>query len=112
MSDKHLPHALRILARDIRCEDGIATQCICDAADEIERLRSAIRRLAEQDATLSVCEGNVTVDMDATLTDAERKAVEWASRTLCVGWHDLDASGKQQSRNASATLSGLLGRLK
>jgi len=39
MNDPHLPHALRILARDIYCEDGIATQCIREAADEIERLR-------------------------------------------------------------------------
>lgn len=45
-----------------------------EAAAEIERLREAIRRLAEQDATLSVCNGNVTVTMDATLTDAEREA--------------------------------------
>jgi hypothetical protein len=43
-----------------------------EQAAEIERLRLAIRRLAEQDATLSVCDGNVTVTMDATLTDAER----------------------------------------
>jgi hypothetical protein len=33
---------------------------------EIAQLREAIRRLAEQDATLSVCGGNVTVTMDAT----------------------------------------------
>ena len=39
MADPHLPHALRILARDIHCEDGIATQAIREAADEIERLR-------------------------------------------------------------------------
>jgi len=39
MTDPHLPDALRILARDIYCEDGIATQCIREAADEIERLR-------------------------------------------------------------------------
>jgi hypothetical protein len=39
MTDPHLPHALRILARDIHCEDGIATQCIREAADEIARLR-------------------------------------------------------------------------
>jgi predicted glycoside hydrolase/deacetylase ChbG (UPF0249 family) len=43
-----------------------------EAVHEIERLREAIRRLAEQDATLSVAGGNVTVTMDATLTDAER----------------------------------------
>ena len=40
-ADPHLPHALRILARDIHCEDGIATQCIREAADEIDRLRLA-----------------------------------------------------------------------
>jgi hypothetical protein len=34
-----LVRALRILARDIHCEDGIATQCITEAADAIERLR-------------------------------------------------------------------------
>jgi len=43
-----------------------------EQAAEIERLREAIRRLAEQDATLSVCDGNVTVTLDAALTDAER----------------------------------------
>jgi hypothetical protein len=46
-------------------------------ADEIEQLRLAIRRLAEQDATLSVCEGSVTVDIDFTLTAEEREAVEF-----------------------------------
>ena len=48
------------------------------AADEIARLRLAVCRLADQDATLSVCDGNVTVTMDATLTDAEREAIEGA----------------------------------
>jgi hypothetical protein len=47
------------------------------AADEIEQLREAIRRLAEQDATLSVQSGNVTVTLDTTLTAEEREAVEW-----------------------------------
>ena len=41
-----------------------------------DRLRLAINRLAMQDATLSVQGGNVTVTMDAGLTDAEREAVE------------------------------------
>jgi hypothetical protein len=45
-------------------------------AAEIARLREAIRRLADQDATLSAQDGNVTVDIDGiTLTDAEREAV-------------------------------------
>lgn len=39
---------------------------IGEAIAEIERLREAIRRLADQDATLSVCDGAVTVQMDAT----------------------------------------------
>jgi hypothetical protein len=51
--------------------------------DENERLREAIRRLAEQDATLSVCDGNVTVTLDATLTDAEREAIE-----IVADWAD------------------------
>lgn len=47
-----------------------------EAAGEIERLRLAIRRLAEQDATLSLlCKRDgsqvVTVTMDGTLTDEE-----------------------------------------
>ena len=54
-----------------------ASDLMDEAADEIENLRTAIRRLADQDATLSVCEGNVTVDLDGTITDDERKAVEW-----------------------------------
>jgi len=52
-----------------------ASDLMEQAAEEIENLRKAIRRLAEQDATLSVCDGNVTVDLDGTLTDEELWAV-------------------------------------
>jgi len=52
-------------------------ELMAEAAGEIERLRLAIRRVAEQDATLSVQGGNVTVTMDATLTDAEREAIAY-----------------------------------
>jgi hypothetical protein len=38
-------------------------------AEELEKHREAIRRLADQDATLSVVGGNVIVEMDATLRD-------------------------------------------
>jgi len=44
---------------------------------EIDQLREAIRRLADQDATLSVQDGNVTVTLDATLTDDELAALTW-----------------------------------
>jgi hypothetical protein len=71
-----------------------------DAATEIERLRLAIRRLAEQDATLSVVSGSVIVQMDETLTDAEREAIEWAM---------MEAGGVSLR---AATLRGLLERTK
>jgi hypothetical protein len=68
-----------------------------EAAAEIERLREAIRRLAEQDATLSVCDGNVTVTQDASLTDAEREAI-----AVCI--EDI------RFEDVRATLRGLLER--
>ncbi|MEY3205047.1 MAG: hypothetical protein RLZZ21_1378 [Planctomycetota bacterium] len=37
--------ALRILSRDIYCEDGVATACIADAANHIERMRDELVRL-------------------------------------------------------------------
>ena len=75
-ADAHLPHALRILARDIHCEDGIATQCIREAADEIDRLRAQ---------PCPYVTGTVTRYCTLTrftLTDAEREAVVRA-------WHGL-----------------------
>jgi hypothetical protein len=56
----------------------VASELMAEAAEEIERLREAIRRLADQDATLSVQGGNVTVTFDATLTDDERADLEFA----------------------------------
>jgi hypothetical protein len=77
-----------------------------EAAEEIENLREAIRRLAEQDATLSVCDGNVTVDLDGTLTDEEREAVERA-----VGFCECTTSPLPTSSQI-ATIRGLLDRTK
>jgi hypothetical protein len=75
-----------------------------EAAGEIDRLREAIRRLAEQDATLSVQGGSVTVTMDATLTDEEREAIETADAYMsAAGCHNT---------NVQKTLRGLLERLK
>ena len=78
-----------------------ASQLFEEAVVEIERLRLAIRRLAEQDATLSVHGGNVTVTMDGTLTDAEREAIENAADVI-----DAKTCGN------TATLRGLLKRTK
>lgn len=83
--------------------DAESAQDLMDeAATEIERLCEAIRRLAAQDATLSVQGGNVTVTMDATLTDEEREAIEWATY----------AAEKFYEHATAATLRSLLERLK
>jgi transcriptional regulator GlxA family with amidase domain len=76
-----------------------ASDLMDEAAAEIERLREAVRRLADQDATLSVRGGNVTVTMDATLTDGERAALHWFAHY-----------GLPEHR--AAALRGLLGRTK
>ena len=77
--------------------------CRDEIAAEIEELREAIRSLAEQDATLSVQDGSVTVTMDATLTDEEREAIETADAYM-------SASGCHNT-NVQKTLRGLLERL-
>jgi hypothetical protein len=53
------------LRRWNHCSPVHACAIMADAAAEIESLRLAIRRLADQDATLSSCDGAVTVIMDA-----------------------------------------------
>lgn len=77
----------------------------------VAELEEAIRRLAEQDATLSVCDGNVTVEMDASLTDAERGAVERAADwlvTLAATRKEIQVAGYLV--DDAATLRGLLAR--
>ena len=49
---------------------------------EVEQLRLAIRRLADQDATLSVCDGSVTVTMDAT-PDTHTTPTEGSVQAQC-----------------------------
>lgn len=70
--------------------------------DRVTELEDAIRRLADQDATLSVIDGAVHIDMDFTLTDEEREAVEFFAR--------LDIGANCNERHA-ATLRGLLERM-
>ena len=76
---------------------------------EVRRLRSAIAALADQDATLSVCEGSVIVTMDATLTVEERAAV---SRDLSwLQWCEDNNQIGDVGRMDIATLRGLLERM-
>ncbi len=76
------------------------------AAAEIEKLEKAIRRLAEQDATLSVCNGDVTVTMDAALTDAEREAI----RSLAPSGDPLASRTVTLTPDVRRVLHGLLTR--
>jgi hypothetical protein len=127
-ADPHLPHALRILARDIHCEDGIATQCIREAADEIDRLRlaeeerEAVERMTHDTSDMSITtrlrqtRANMlgTADEDhywdchaaadeierLRLTDAERRVIE----SILI---DPDFAPDY----SAATLRGLLERL-
>jgi hypothetical protein len=50
---------------------------------------------------MSVCDGAVTVTMDATLTDAEREAIRWFS----------DYGDLQSEARRAEVLRGLLARL-
>lgn len=103
--------------------------CVTHAADEIERLRLAIRRLADQDATLSICNGNVTVTIDATpdthatpsegsvqdrctLTAEEREAIDGVAAFL-FGLSDtsVQAGTGQILRERAAILRSMLERL-
>jgi hypothetical protein len=59
----------------LRGDAEIARLRLEAAHGEVALLREAIHRLAQQDATLSVSGGNVTVTMDATLNDEEREAI-------------------------------------
>ena len=84
---------------------GPRLRAMNDALEENARLREAIRRLADQDATLSVQGGRVTVTMDATLTDTEREAMEWAIARI------IDFSSSRHEDKKAAVLRGLLDRL-
>jgi hypothetical protein len=118
MSESDSPQPIDIVTRlnqtraDMLGTDAEDHYWYChEAAGEIERLREAIRRLAEQDATLSVCDGNVTVTIDGSLTDAEREAIEGAMWDYGqyadeMGLSATEAMAKQ------ATLRGLLERTK
>lgn len=98
-----------ILTSALLSEIGTAqkyNRIVAELQSEIARLREAIHRLADQDATLSVRGGIVTVTMDATLTKAEREAVRVARDAYA------DDDGNAECEHIAAVLSGLLDRLK
>ena len=60
--------------------------------------------LADQDATLSVCDGSVTVTMDGTLTVEEREAIKEAADSY-------DDGCNERCREITKIFRGLLERL-
>jgi len=103
-----------------------ASDLMDEAAREIEMLRMALARLADQDATFSVIGGNMIVDVDAKLTGAEREAIEWSAAKSDAESHIAEAAAergyipesggdpRQWAKNhaaRSATLRALLARL-
>jgi hypothetical protein len=97
------------------CDADWTPQEVYDLRAENERLKEAIRRLAEQDATLSVCDGNVAVTMDGKLTDAE-----WDEIEGMIGDYQVIAEFNEErchpnhaakARRRAAMLFGLLERL-
>jgi hypothetical protein len=102
--------------RERQHESQAAPLIIADAmkvaAAEIDTLREAIRRLADQDATLSVQGGNVIVQMDGRLTDAEREALGWA--IVAADLEKAETAGEFSAFVAerAATLRTLLERTK
>jgi hypothetical protein len=102
------------------CDADWTPQEVYDLRSEAELLRvritvleTAIRRMAEQDATLSACDGNVTVTIDATLTDEERQAIERAAAWMArVAESRGDIHSAWYLVSDAATLRGLLERTK
>ena len=94
---------------DWRLEAYEQRKRVAAAEAEIAELREAIRRIADQDATLSVCDGNVTVTLDATLTDEEREAIKRAAAEFSsLSYEHLSSADS----HIAATLRSLLERLK
>lgn len=79
-----------------------ASDLMDDAAAEIERLRLALARLADQNATFSVVGGNIIVDVDHTLTDAERRAIEYLMMGGCEGPEEVEVAVRETARRLLA----------
>jgi hypothetical protein len=75
---------------------------------EVRRLEGVITALADQAATLSVCNGNVTVTMDATLTAEEREAL---TRAVTECERVAREYGIHSDDRRARALRGLLERL-
>ena len=85
--------------RPYRNPDGL------EAAAEIERLHEVIRQIVEREATLSTCDGDIVIQMDAAFTDEEREAIEWAA------YEGPIRSTAEGADERAATLRGLLERM-
>lgn len=87
--------------RDVGTELVRRVTHLNEVLEENVRLREAIRRLADQDATMSVVGGNVIVEMDDALTSEERDSLKFA----------INQMKYIRADSAAATLRALLERL-
>jgi len=119
----HTTEASMADGKGCKCAAHSESECGCDAdwtpqevydlRSDVELLRirvdvleTAIRQIADQNATLSVCDGNVTVTMDATLTDEEREAI-W---TVAEAYAEND--GDPECEGIARIMQGLWQRTK
>ena len=98
------------LEESMRPDPDACTDPVLLAA-EVRRLQSVIAALADQDVTLSVQGGNLTVTMDATLTNEEREAVRFCVTASLPETEKLGGVAGKLCRIHAATLRGLLDRL-
>ena len=70
-STETLISALRILAEDIQSDDGVANQCIREAADRLEELNAKRQPLSDDEIIKLGFNAGFAVDWDQTEDDGE-----------------------------------------
>ena len=95
-----------------QCRAVDRSALLAAAADEIERLRLALRRLADQNATFSIIGGNLIVDVEPALTTAEREAIGVAAKWCEEPMDPIHSKTSLDAMLAADTLRGLLERTK
>lgn len=100
---------LRDRGAAMKCVPMFAIKAMRHAASMIETYQ---QHDAELESSCQQSEFDYQAEIERLrLSDAERDAIKWASKTLCIGWHDLAADDKQRTRDAAAVLQSLADRI-
>ncbi len=100
IDDKTLIEALRILARDIQSDDGIANAAIAEAADRIEELNAKIKQIHKsfgcelRDPNGTIWEHAARLQQEnavlsAKVKDMASQGIESAIRILQAKWDKM-----------------------